>query len=118
MRFVDDWRTLKRVARENPNQPVTLFPHLYFSGRVSMSASAAVAYMRSRLHVKISSHDPRPDTWRNVRNYEQRMSDTAWDRDRIAEYARRIRYSGCRNLLRTPHYKKLYPHIDNQEVSW
>lgn len=40
--------------------------------------------------------------------------DLAWDAARINEYQRRIRRSGCRNLLRTPEMKARYPHIDNQ----
>ena len=41
--------------------------------------------------------------------------DLRWDAMRINEYVgKRIRHSGCRNLLRTAKMKARYPHIDNQ----
>ena len=41
--------------------------------------------------------------------------DLRWDAMRINEYiGKRIRNSGCRNLLRTAKMKARYPHIDNQ----
>ena len=119
MQFVKDWQTLKNLAKTKPDQTVRLFGYGDFNSTKVLPAAAALAYMRSRLHAKISQHDARPAHWRNVAGYERMIADVAHDRRMIAEYReKRIRHSGSRNLLRHPVYKMLYPEMDNQPFEW
>jgi hypothetical protein len=118
MKFVEDWRTLKRLAREDPDQMVRLFAYDPFSAMRSMTAAGAVEYMRTGLHKKISSKDERAPLphWRNVINYWEYSGEVEHDRRMIHDYLhKRIRHSGCRNLLHTKFYRDRYPHINTQE---
>ena len=115
MKFVEDWKHLKAIAKANPGQRVRMFTYDLLRPMRFMCASDALAYMRGRLHMKISRPDERPANWRNVEAYDQMMDDVAHDRRRVHEYeVLRLRHTGSRNLLRHPHYKQRYPHIDNQ----
>lgn len=119
MKFIDDWQTLKALAKTKPDQTVRLFAYGHCDSMKVMSAGNALAYMRSRLHAEISQHDSRPAHWRNVAAYERMIADVAHDRRRIEEHREdRIRHSGSRNLLRHPVYKMLYPEMDNQPFEW
>ena len=119
MQFVKDWQTLKALAKTQPDQIVRLFAYGHCDSMKVLPAAAALAYMRSRLHAKISQRDARPAHWRNVVGYERMITDVTHDRRRMAEYREeRIRHSGSRNLLRHPLYKAIYPEIDNQPFEW
>lgn len=65
------------------------------------------------LNAKINRNDPRAN-WRKMD--ESYQDGLQCDRVTIENYLfRRIRNTGCHNILRTPELKRKYPHIDHQE---
>jgi hypothetical protein len=68
-------------------------------------------WFRGCLHAKINRNDRRP--WRKLDDAYQ--LSLAIDARTVNDYyARRMRHTGCRNILRTPELRRRYPHVNSQ----
>jgi len=69
------------------------------------------AWFMECLNEKINRNEPK----RGRSDTAEYRSDLAHDVRIIREYkTARIRHTGCRNILRTPEAKRLYPYINTQ----
>jgi hypothetical protein len=85
------------------------------------SASDLIHWFRRCLHRKISHQgssaagDPRA----RYRKYQDDYQlDLRVDAATVNGYARGIRNTGCRNTLRTPELRRLYPHVSTQRADY
>ena len=93
------------LAKSNPDATFSV------PGGFPMSSEELILYWQKGVHRRASRGLVYPA------DADDRLSDLRWDAMQINHYQeRRIRHSGCRNLLRDKRLKRKYPHIDNQPM--